>query len=116
MGVPIATGALKTMRTNVVAGGSDPVAADRRGVSGHDTGASQHPANADSPGVLLWADSLLCDADRVDNFYKLQQLAFRAYMMNGDAFAVLPMRHNVGRSRMTCGCSSSKLTGCAARI
>ena len=45
----------------------------------------------------LWADSPLCDADRVDNFYKLQQLAFLAYMMNGDAFAVLPMRHSVGQ-------------------
>lgn len=33
----------------------------------------------------------------MDNFYKLQQLAFLAYMMNGDAFAVLPMRHNVGQ-------------------
>lgn len=33
----------------------------------------------------LWADTPVCDADRVDNFYKLQQLTFLSYAMNGDA-------------------------------
>ena len=38
----------------------------------------------------LWADTPTCDADRVDNFYQLQQLAFLSYLMNGDTIALLP--------------------------
>ena len=37
----------------------------------------------------LWADKPTCDADRIDNFYMLQQLAFTGFLMNGDALAVL---------------------------
>lgn len=97
MGVPIATGALKTMRTNVVAGGLTPspqIDADFLGMTPEQANDLQMQIIRE---FSLWADSPLCDADRVDNFYKLQQLAFLAYMMNGDAFAVLPMRHNVGQ-------------------
>ena len=97
MGVPIATGALKTMRTNVVAGGLTPSPQ----IDAEFLGMTPEQANTLQMQILrefsLWADSPLCDADRVDNFYKLQQLAFLAYMMNGDAFAVLPMRHNIGQ-------------------
>lgn len=97
MGVPIATGALKTMRTNVVAGGLTPSPQ----IDAEFLGMTPEQANTLQMQILrefsLWADSPMCDADRVDNFYKLQQLAFLAYMMNGDAFAVLPMRHNVGQ-------------------
>ena len=40
----------------------------------------------------LWADSTACDADRVDDFYGLQQLAFLSSLMNGDAFATLTLK------------------------
>lgn len=97
MGVPIATGALKTMRTNVVASGLTPspqIDADFLNMTPEQANDLQTQIVRE---FSLWADSPLCDANRVDNFYKLQQLAFLAYMMNGDAFAVLPMRHNVGQ-------------------
>lgn len=97
MGVPIASGALKTLRTNVVAGGLTPspqVDADFLGMSLEQANELQMQIIRE---FSLWADSPMCDADRVDNFYKLQQLAFLAYMMNGDAFAVLPMKHCVGQ-------------------
>ncbi len=97
MGVPIATGALKTMRTNVVASGLTPspqIDADFLNMTPEQANDLQTQIVRE---FSLWADSPLCDADRVDNFYKLQQLAFLAYMMNGDAFAVLPMRHSVGQ-------------------
>lgn len=32
----------------------------------------------------LWADTPVCDAEEIDNFYQLQQLAFLGYLMNGD--------------------------------
>ena len=41
----------------------------------------------------LWADTPVCDAERMDNFYQLQQLAFLSYLMNGDTIALLPMKH-----------------------
>lgn len=37
----------------------------------------------------LWADSPLCDADRRNNFYGLQKLAFLSSLVSGDVFALL---------------------------
>jgi lambda family phage portal protein len=37
----------------------------------------------------LWADSLHCDALRLNNFYELQQLAQLAWLQSGDCFALL---------------------------
>ena len=37
----------------------------------------------------LWADSTLCDAAGMDNFWRLQTLAFTSFLMNGDVFAVV---------------------------
>lgn len=45
----------------------------------------------------MWADTPTCDAERVDNFYKLQQLAFLSYLMNGDAMALLPVKRMAGQ-------------------
>ena len=45
----------------------------------------------------LWADTPECDMDGLGNFYKLQQLAYLGYLMNGDAFAALPMCEQVGQ-------------------
>ncbi|MFR8333731.1 MAG: phage portal protein [Oscillospiraceae bacterium] len=45
----------------------------------------------------LWADTPVCDAERIDNFYQLQQLAFMGYLMNGDEIALLPMKRQVGQ-------------------
>ncbi|MFP3359987.1 phage portal protein, partial [Planococcus sp. SIMBA_143] len=44
----------------------------------------------------LWADSLHCDAQRMNNFYQLQQLAFLSWLMNGDTFCLLPIIPRVG--------------------
>ena len=97
MGIPTATAALKTMRTNVVAGGlmmpapqldSDYLGLDETAVE-----------KLQAQFVLefaLWADTPVCDAERMDNFYQLQQLAFLSYLMNGDTIALLPMKHQAG--------------------
>ena len=91
MGVPIAAAALKTMRTNVIAGGlqltPQPDAAHLN-LSDTQTAALHEQIVRE---FSLWADTSVCDADRIDNFYQLQQLAFLSYLMNGDAFALLPI-------------------------
>lgn len=97
MGIPTASAALKTMRTNVVAGGLMPspqIDADFLRLTNEQAEALQAQILRE---FALWADTPVCDADRVDNFYKLQQLAFLSYLMNGDAFALLPMKEQPGQ-------------------
>lgn len=97
MGIPTASAALKTMRTNVVAGGLIPspqIDGEYLGLSVEETERLQHQISRE---FSLWADTPLCDAEKVDNFYKLQQLAFLSYIMNGDAFALLPEKEEAGQ-------------------
>ena len=98
MGIPTASAALKTLRTNVVAGGLMPspqIDAEYLKLTNEQAEALQAQILRE---FALWADTPVCDADRVDNFYKLQQLAFLSYMMNGDAFALLPMKEQTGQT------------------
>lgn len=89
MGVPLATGAIKTMRTNVICGGLTPTPQ----IDNEFMGISDEEAQKVNAQIMrefsLWADKPTCDADRIDNFYMLQQLAFTGFLMNGDALAVL---------------------------
>lgn len=42
----------------------------------------------------LWAENPMCDAERQQNFYGLQQLAFLSMLMSGDVFALFGMKEN----------------------
>lgn len=42
----------------------------------------------------LWADNTFCDAERKQNFYGLQNLAFLSELMSGDVFALFGMKDN----------------------
>lgn len=97
MGIPTATAALKTMRTNVVAGGLMPAPQIDAGYLKLTDEQAEELRQQIVREFALWADKPDCDADRVDNFYKLQQLAFLSYLMNGDAVALLPMIERVGQ-------------------
>jgi len=92
MGIPTAAAALKTMRTNVIAAGLVPAPK----LDADYLGLTQEQAVELQTQIIrefsLWADTPDCDADHVDNFYKLQQLAYLGYLMNGDAIAVLPIK------------------------
>lgn len=76
MGIPMATGAVKTLRTNVVCSGLVPtpqVDADFLKLS------EEQAENLQAQIIRefnLWADSPMCDADQTDDFWKLQMLAF----------------------------------------
>ncbi len=91
MGVPTAAAALKTLRTNVVASGLVPTPQ----FNSEYLNLSEDEATKLHSQIVrefaLWAESKNCDADRVDDFYKLQRLAFLSSIMNGDAFALLPL-------------------------
>ena len=96
MGIPTATAALKTMRTNVIASGLTPAPQ----LDGEFLKLSAEQTEQLQAQIVrefnLWADSPVCDAERIDNFWKLQQLAFLSNLMNGDALALLPVRKTPG--------------------
>jgi len=96
MGVPVATGAVKTVRTNTIAGGLTPtpqIDGEFLKLGAEEVAAMQAQIMRE---FAIWADSPLCDADGIDNFYQLQQLAFLGYLINGDAIALLPMQTQPG--------------------
>lgn len=97
MGIPAASAALKTMRTNVIAGGLTPAPQ----IDAEFLGMTDEEAEKLQTQIIrefsLWADTPTCDAERVDNFYQMQQLTFLSYMMNGDAVVLLPLKQMVGQ-------------------
>lgn len=97
MGIPTAAAALKTMRTNVIASGLMPAPQPDSDYLGLDNAATEKLQAQIVREFGLWADTPVCDAERVDNFYQLQQLAFLSYLMNGDAIALLPMKKQIGQ-------------------
>lgn len=96
MGTPIATGALKTLRTNVVGAGlklKPQLDYEFLGLTEEEASKLEMQIERE---FSLWADSVNCDLARLNNFYELQQLAFLSYIMCGDAFALLPYTKRVG--------------------
>lgn len=90
MGVPLATGALKTYRTNVVGMGLGL----KSQIDSEFLGLSEDEAHNLETQIerefALWADSTACDLERLDNFRELQQLVFLNWLMSGDVIALLP--------------------------
>jgi len=91
MGIPLATGALKTARTNIVGSGLKLNAQ----IDYEYLGMTEEEADAWETKVerefSLWADSIHSDVQRMNNFYEIQQLAFLSQLMSGDVFALLPL-------------------------
>ena len=89
MSAPIATSAIKTNRTNVVGQGLKLKAR----IDFSFLGLSKEEADAWEMNTErefnLWADSVWCDALRINNFNELQQLAFMSWLLNGDGFGLL---------------------------
>ena len=97
MGVPLATGAIKTMRTNVVGRGLKLKPTIDREVLGMEPEAAQALERRIIKEWELWADTPDCDAARVDNFCELQQLAFMSWLVSGDCLALMPMKKRKGQ-------------------
>lgn len=91
-GAPIATGAIKTMRTNVVGRGLLLKPTIDREVLKISPEEAQEIEKKIAKEWALWAESNDCDMARLDNFYELQQLAFLNWLLSGDCFALLPLK------------------------
>lgn len=102
MGVPAATGALKSYRTNVVGSGLTPkpvIDAETLRLTKEQADALEKRISME---FALWADSTACDAERLSTFYELQQLAFINWTMSGDVIALLQDKVRVGTPYSTC--------------
>jgi capsid protein len=95
-GACIATGALRTMLTNVVGGGLvlkpkiDPAFLK---MTEEEAQAWEHTAARE---FSYWADSPGCDRFRMNIFYELQQLAFFSQILCGDTIVLLPFHKRRG--------------------
>ncbi|BAQ11456.1 portal protein [Bacillus sp. OxB-1] len=94
MNTPLATGSLKTMRTNIVGAGlrlNAQVDYEFLGITEEEADEWETKVERE---FSVWADSLMCDSMQMQNFYGLQQLAFLSFLMSGEVFALLPYRHH----------------------
>ncbi|MEI2466647.1 phage portal protein [Niallia taxi] len=94
-GTPLATGALKTLRTNVVGSGlrlNSQIDYEFLGISEEEADAWETIVERE---FALWAESMHCDLQRMNTFYELQQLAFLSQLQSGDVFVTLPMLKRV---------------------
>ncbi len=95
-GVPLATAALKTMRTNVVGQGLVLKSQIDYEYLGHSKDEARQIEIAIEREFKLFAESQNCDSTRLDNFYELQQLAFLNWLISGDVVVLLPMKKRAG--------------------
>ena len=83
-GSSIATGAIKTMRTNVIGRGlvlNPKIDAAKLGIS--EEKASEIETKI-AREFALWAETTACDIERKNTFSELQQLAFINWLLSGD--------------------------------
>lgn len=87
---PIATGAIKTFRTNVVGAGlrlKPKIDYELLNMTEEEGNAWEEKTEKE---FLLWSESKDCDAQRMNNFYELQQLVFLSQLLSGDTFVTMP--------------------------
>lgn len=97
-GSPMATGAVKTIRTNVVGSGLRLNAQIDWKYLGITEDAADELEEHIEREFSLWADSQDCDAARMCTFGQLQSLAMVSALVNGDVFCTLPVVPRVGRT------------------
>jgi len=99
MGAPVATAAVNTKRINVLGSGVMPtplVDADFLGLTAEQAAALQAQIVREFD---MWADTPSCDAERIDNFYQLQRVAYMGYLLNGDSFTLMDTADEADRSQ-----------------
>lgn len=85
---PIATSAIKTLRTNVIGSGLKLKSRIDYEVLGLSEEESEKIEEQIEREFALWADTPMCDALGVNNFYEMQTLFFMGQILNGDAFCI----------------------------
>lgn len=84
----------QTLTTSVVGWGIMPKPKIDGDFLGMDDDTREQAEQAILREFKLWAENTMCDAERQQNFYGLQQLAFLSMLMSGDVFALFGMKEN----------------------
>lgn len=96
MGTPIATSAIKTIRTGVVTSGLMLLPTP----DFEYLGMTEEQAEKLRADILreweMWAETQDCDAARMCTFYQLQSLALVSALMSGDVFVTMPIIPRTG--------------------
>lgn len=96
MAVPLATGAVNTVRTNVIGPGLRLKSTPDAAVLGITDEEAEELGRKIEREFAIWAESTMCDAGRMDNFYSIQQLAFMNWLLSGDVLVLLPVTPRPG--------------------
>lgn len=83
-----------TLTTNVVGWGIQPkpkIDSEFLGMSDQERDEWEQNTKRE---FALWGNNAMCDAERQQNFYDLQQLAFRSQLVSGDVFVLFGMKEN----------------------
>lgn len=88
MTAPIATSAIKSTRTNVVGSGLKLKSRIDYEVLGITEEQSQVIEDKIEREFALWAETTMCDALGLNNFYEMQGLYLMGELLNGDAFCI----------------------------
>ena len=93
MAAPVASGAINTNRTKIVGPGLHMRCAINKDVLGISDDAAREWQRKVEAEWRLWAeDKNNCDALGMNNFYELQQVAVKSWLMSGDVFALMKRR------------------------
>lgn len=88
-------GGCSTLTTNVVGWGIQP----KPKIDGDALGMTDEACDEWERLALrefnLWAESVMCDAERSKDFYTCQELAFRSMLVSGDVFVLFGMKENL---------------------
>ena len=88
MAAPVATGAVNTNRTKVIGSGLRMRCAVNNDVLGLSDEEARRWQKQTEAEWELWCEKKTCDALELNNFYELQQIALKAWLMSGDCFVV----------------------------
>lgn len=90
MAAPVAAAAINVARTKIVGPGLKLKCSIDRNVLGISANAAQSWQKKTEAEFKMWAEKAInCDARGANNFYELQSLAVKAWLMSGDTFAAL---------------------------
>ena len=90
----LARGGPDALTTSVVGWGIQPKPKIDGDVLGMSDEAREEAERTIAREFKLWAENPMCDAERQQDFYGLQQLAFLSMLMSGDVFALFGMKEN----------------------
>lgn len=90
MAAPVASGSINTNRTKIVGSGIHMKCAIDRNVLGLSENAVKEWQKNTEAEWRLWAEHKNnCDALNMNNFYELQQLVTKSWLMSGDVFSLI---------------------------